>query len=80
MIRVRMLENSPNHSAKSYARFAGLSEADAAIEAAIRWLDVRHAGWPLEGALDELREPNLPAARAELLRACVEKMRLEEHP
>jgi hypothetical protein len=41
---------------------------------------VRHVGWPLEGALDELREPDLPRARAVLLRACVEKMRLEEHP
>jgi hypothetical protein len=56
------------------------NEADAEIRAEISRLDVRHVGWPLEGALDELREPKLPMARAVLLRACVEKLRLEEHP
>jgi len=54
--------------------------ADAEIRAEIWKLGVRHVGWPLEGALDELREPNLPMDRAILLRACVEKLRLEEHP
>lgn len=56
------------------------NEADAEIRAEICRLGERHVGWPLEGALDELREPDLPRARAVLLRACVEKMRLEEHP
>jgi hypothetical protein len=56
------------------------NEAEAEVRAEIWRLGVRHVGWPLEGALDELREPNLPMARAVLLRACVEKMRLEEHP
>lgn len=55
------------------------SESDAEVRAEIWRLGVRHVGWPLEGALDELREPNLPMARAGLLRACVEKMRLEQH-
>lgn len=53
---------------------------DAELRAEIWRLGVRHVGWPLEGALDELREPDLPEDRAILLRACVEKMRLEEHP
>lgn len=75
-----MRETTINLGMKFHASLAWLSEADAEIDAAIRWLDVRHAGWPLEGALDELREPNLPLARAVLLRACVEKLRLEEHP
>lgn len=65
---------------KSAGCIAWPSEAEAEVDAAINWLDVRHVGWPLEGALDELREPNLSPARAALLRACVEKMRLEEHP
>ena len=56
------------------------NEAAAEVCAEISRLDVRHVGWPLEGALDELREPKLPMARAVLLRACVEKLRLEEHP
>jgi hypothetical protein len=55
------------------------NQADAEIRAEIWRLGVRHVGWPLEGALDELREPKLPMSRAVLLRACVEKMRLEEN-
>lgn len=55
------------------------NEADAEVRAEICRLGVRHVGWPLEGALDELREPDLPRARAVLLRVCVEKMRLEEY-
>jgi len=39
---------------------------------------LRHVGWPLEGALAELREPNLSRDRTVLLRACVDKLRLEE--
>jgi len=52
------------------------TETDAAVRAEIWRLGVRHVGWPLEGALDELREPNLPMERAVLLRACVEKLRM----
>ncbi|TAJ72707.1 MAG: hypothetical protein EPO51_08010 [Phenylobacterium sp.] len=51
--------------------------ADAEVRAEIWRLGVRHVGWPLEGALNELREPNLPMGRAVLLRACVDKMKLE---
>ena len=54
----------------------GLAEAEVRTE--IWRLGVRHVGWPLKGALAELREPNLPLDRAILLRACVEKLRLEE--
>ena len=49
--------------------------ADAEVRAEIWKLGVRHVGWPLEGALKELREPNLSMARTVLLRACVEKLR-----
>ncbi|WP_068878938.1 MULTISPECIES: hypothetical protein [unclassified Phenylobacterium] len=52
--------------------------ADTEVRAEIWRLGVRHVGWPLEGALRELREPNLPMDRAVLLRACVDKLRLEE--
>jgi hypothetical protein len=52
--------------------------ADAEVRAEIWRLGVRHVGWPLEGALEELREPNLPLDRTVLLRACVDKLRLEE--
>lgn len=75
-----MIEEHVIRSVKSYRRHTQLSEAETAIDAAIRWLDLRHAGWPLEGALDELREPNLSSTRADLLHACVAKMRLESHP
>jgi hypothetical protein len=51
--------------------------ADAEVRAEIWRLGVRHVGWPLEGALAELREPNLSMGRAVLLRACVEKLRLQ---
>jgi hypothetical protein len=52
--------------------------ADAEIRAEIWRLGVRHVGWPLEGALAELREPNLSMDRTVLLRACVEKLRLQQ--
>lgn len=48
---------------------------DAEIRAEIWSLGTRHQGWPLEGALDELKAPGLPAHRASLLRACVSKLR-----
>ena len=54
--------------------------AEAEVRAEIWRLGVRHVGWPLEGALDELREGGLPLERAVLLRACVEKLKLEQHP
>ena len=51
------------------------AHADAEIRAEIWRLGVRHSGWPLRGALDELREPNLSMDRTVLLRACVDRLR-----
>jgi hypothetical protein len=53
----------------------GLAEAE--VRAEIWRLGVRHVGWPLEGALEELRQPNLSLDRTVLLRACVDRLRLE---
>lgn len=49
----------------------------AEVRAEVWRLGERHRGWPLEGALAELEEPNLPAARADLLRACVRQLRTQ---
>lgn len=49
------------------------SEAD--VRAEIWSLGARHRGWPLEGALDELRAADLTMARAQLLRACVRELK-----
>ena len=38
-------------------------------------LGARHRGEPLEGALAELKAPDIPAREAALLRACVRKLR-----
>ena len=54
--------------------------ADAEIRAEIWRLGVRHVGWPLQGALDELREPNLSLNRTVLLRACVDRLKQKEKP
>jgi len=48
------------------------------VRAEIWRLGTRHLGWPLEGALAELKIPGLPAGRARLLRACVLKMRSDQ--
>lgn len=53
------------------------SVAKAEVRAEIWRLGERHLGWPLEGALAELKEPNLPVARAILLRACVHQLRTQ---
>lgn len=57
----------------SWFRSARVSQAE--IRAEIWRLGTRHLGWPLEGALDELRAPDIAPARAELLRACVRELR-----
>lgn len=49
--------------------------SEAEVRAEIWSLGTRHLGWPLEGALDELKAPGLPPARAQLLRACVRKLK-----
>lgn len=46
----------------------------AQVRAEIWRLGSRHRGWPLEGALAELKTDNLPADRARLLRACVQSL------
>jgi len=51
------------------------SVSDADVRSEIWKLGVRHHGWPLEGALDELKASGLTAGRADLLRACVQKLR-----
>ena len=51
--------------------------ASAEVRAEIWRLGVRYVGWPLEGALAELKDPDLPVQRAVLLRACVEKLRMQ---
>lgn len=54
------------------------STAAAEVRAEIWRLGGRHAGEPLKGAMAELKNPELPAARATLLRACVEKLRMQD--
>jgi len=53
------------------------SVAEAEVRAEIWKLGVRHIGWPLEGTLEELKDPQLPVGRAVLLRACVQKLRMQ---
>ena len=57
----------------SWWRDAMPSEAD--VRAEIWSLGARHRGSPLEGALGELKAPNLARARAQLLRACVRELK-----
>lgn len=52
---------------------AAVSEAE--VRSEVWRLGGRHLGWPLEGALEELKDPTLTARRAQLLRACVRKLR-----
>jgi hypothetical protein len=59
-------------SLSSWFRSTLISEAD--VRAEIWRLGTRHLGWPLEGALDELKAPDLPVRQALLLRACVRKL------
>lgn len=58
-----------------FSWFSGRSVDAAEVRAEIWRLGTRHLGQPLEGALDELRSPNLTPQRATLLRACVSKLR-----
>jgi hypothetical protein len=59
-------------SLAAWFRSAVVSDAD--VRAEIWRLGTRHLGWPLEGALKELKAPGLTAGRAQLLRACVRKL------
>jgi hypothetical protein len=53
----------------------GAFPSEEEVRAEIWNLGTRHLGWPLEGALDELKAPDLPPARAQLLRACVRELK-----
>lgn len=53
----------------------GVFPSQAEVRAEIWSLGTRHVGWPLEGALDELKAANLAPARAQLLRACVRELK-----
>ena len=53
------------------------SVADQEVRAEIWRLGSRHVGEPLEGAIAELKEPGLPAGRAVLLRACIQRLRAQ---
>ena len=53
----------------------GARPSDAAVRAEIWSLGARHLGWPLEGALDELKGSDLSPTRAQLLRACVRELK-----
>jgi len=62
-------------SLASWFRDAAITEAD--VRAEIWRLGTRHLGWPLEGALRELKARDIPVRQAMLLRACVRKL---QHP
>ena len=49
--------------------------SDAEVRSEVWSLGVRHAGEPLSGALSELKAGGLSAERAQLLQACVRKLR-----
>lgn len=49
--------------------------SDEAVRGEIWRLGARHHGWPLEGAEAELIAADVTPARAQLLRACIRKLR-----
>ena len=57
----------------SWMTAGGVSEAD--VRSEVWKLGARYLGEPLEGALHELKASDLSAERAQLLRACVRKLR-----
>ena len=54
----------------------GQAVSEAEVRAEVWRLGGRHLGWPLEGALKELKAPGISAHRAQLLRACVRKLKV----
>lgn len=54
--------------------FGASQPTEAEIRYEIWLLGTRHHGWPLEGALQELEDGDLPPARAQLLRKCVARL------
>lgn len=59
-------------SLAAWLRSGSVSKAE--VRAEIWRLGTRHLGWPLEGALDELRARDIHPDRAQLLRACVREL------
>jgi hypothetical protein len=57
----------------SWFRNASISRAE--VRAEIWRLGARSRGWPLEGALAELKTRNVPLRRAVLLRLCIRTLR-----
>ena len=57
--------------------FRSPSAGQQEVRAEIWRLGSRHRGEPLAGALAELQDADLPAARAELLRACVRTLKTQ---
>ena len=53
---------------------AGLHEDDAAVRSEIWRLGNAHRGEPLEGALQELKDPDIGVEQALLLRACIRRL------
>jgi hypothetical protein len=54
--------------------FKSASVSDADVRGEIWRLGARHRGWPLEGALEELKAQGLPVRQEMILRACVRKL------
>ncbi|WP_372786339.1 hypothetical protein [Phenylobacterium sp.] len=57
----------------SWMTTGGVSEAD--VRSEVWKLGARHRGEPLAGAIEELKASDLSTERAQLLRACVRKLR-----
>lgn len=57
-----------------FAWLRSATVSDAEVRAEIWSLGARHLGWPLEGALEELRAADISPARETLLRACVQRL------
>jgi hypothetical protein len=57
-----------------FSWLGSVAVSDQEVRSEIWRLGGRHLGFPLEGALKELNDPQIPRSRAELLRACVRKL------
>jgi len=55
--------------------FARSAVSDADVRAEVWKLGARHGGYPLEGAIEELKAPGLPQREAALLQACIRELR-----
>ena len=60
---------------RMFSWFSADPVTDADVRAEIWRLGARHRGQPLEGALQELKAPDLPAREVTLLRACIRELR-----